>query len=326
MAFPVHRPRRLRRLDSLRKMVRETTLSVNDLIYPLFVVADGGDTKSEIKQIPGAYYLSGSYLIEEAKSIYALGIPAILLFSVLGTEQKDEHGSLAHSPEGPTQQAARKIKDALPELTVIADLCMCEYRLDGHCGVLKGDQIDNDATLAALQEAAISQANAGADVIAPSGMMDGMVQAIRRGLDESGHHGILTMPYSAKFASSLYRPFKQGTCSAPDVGLHKTHQLDFANLDEAIREVRLDIEEGADIVIVKPGLPSLDVIRTIKQQFAVPTAAYQVSGEYVMIRAAAENGFVGINEIMTETLMCIKRAGADMIITYFAKDFARALD
>lgn len=324
MAFPKHRLRRLRYKETIRRMVRETRLSVDDLIYPLFVVSED-NVKSDIATIPGSYKLSGTYLVEETREINRLGIPAVLLFGIPEESKKDEKATMAYSPEGPIQKAVRKIKNAVPELTVITDLCLCEYMNHGHCGVLKDDYIHNDSTLKLIQKAALSQAEAGADVIAPSGMMDGTVQAIRAVLDNSNYQNTLTMPYSAKFVSHFYGPFKEGTKSKPSVSKHHTHQIDFTNANEALREVKLDIEEGADMVIIKPALTCLDIIYRVKQKYNIPVAAYNVSGEYVMLLAAGERNLIDKDQVMMETLTCIKRAGADMIITYFAKEAARLL-
>ncbi len=325
MAFPKHRLRRLRQKETLRRMVRETRLSADNLIYPLFVVSED-NVKSDITTIPGCYKLSGTYLVEEAREVYRLGIPAVLLFGIPEESKKDEKATMAYSPEGPTQNAVREIKNAVPELTVITDLCLCEYMSHGHCGVLKNDYIQNDSTLKIIQKTALSQVEAGADVIAPSGMMDGAVQAIRSILDNSNYQNTLTMPYSAKFVSNFYGPFKKCTKSKPSVSKHHTHQIDFANANEALREVKLDIEEGADMVIIKPALTYLDIICKVKQQYNIPVAAYNVSGEYVMLLAAGEKNLIDKDQAMMETLTCIKRAGADMIITYFAKDLARRLN
>jgi porphobilinogen synthase len=324
MSFPIQRMRRLRYKETLRNMLRETTLSLEDLIYPLFVVNEE-NIKSEIHEIPGSYLLSGKHLVEEARRVKGLGIPAVLIFGVLSETEKDESGSTAYSPQGPAQKAVRKLKSVLPELTLITDLCLCEYRLDGHCGVVREDQIHNDLTLEIIQKTALSQADAGADAIAPSGMMDGMVQAIRTVLDDSGYHETLTIPYSAKFASNFYAPFKQGSKSKPKVSKHATHQIDLANGKEALREVKLDIDEGADMVIIKPALSCLDVICNVKREYNIPVAAYSVSGEYAMILSAGEQGVLDSEKVMMEVLTSIKRAGANMIITYFAQEAARLL-
>jgi len=324
MAFPIHRPRRLRYKETLRKMVRETKLSVDDLIYPLFVVGED-NVKSPLHEIPGCYLLSGKYLVEEAKAISGLGIPAVLIFGIPSESEKDENASGAYSSEGPTQKAVTTLKSAVPELIVITDTCLCEYTSDGHCGIVKDNQIDNDLTLEIIKKAALSQAKSGSDVIAPSGMMDGVVQAIRTTLDDAGYHETLTMPYSAKYASNLYGPFKGATKSKPKISKHATHQLDFANRREALREVRLDIDEGADIIMIKPALFYLDIVWCVKREFDIPVAAYNVSGEYAMILAAGKRHLIDSDQVMLETLICIKRAGADMIVTYFAKSAAGLL-
>jgi len=324
MSFPVNRPRRLRQKETLRRMVRETKLSTDDLIYPLFVVSES-NVRTEMKGIQGCCFLSGKHLVEEAKEIADLGIPAVLIFGVPEEKEKDNKASGAYSANGPTQKAVKKLKKKVPELTLITDLCLCEYMKHGHCGVVKGNEINNDMTLALLGKAALSMAKAGSDVIAPSAMMDGMVLAIRSILDDSGYYNTLTMPYSAKFASNYYGPFKEGTKSKPKVGKHHTHQVDYANSDEALREVDLDVEEGADIIIVKPALTCLDIILRVKQEFNIPVAAYNVSGEHSMILAAGERNMLDSEKVMLETLTCMKRAGADMIITYFAKDVARLI-
>lgn len=324
MAFPIQRLSRLRQKDTLRRLVRETRLSVDDLIYPLFLV-DEENARSEIPQIPGSYYLSGKHLVEEARKLEGLGIPAVLLFGIPLQDRKDDGASISYSPEGPVQKGVRMLKRALPQLTVITDICLCEYTLHGHCGITRNDRIHNDLTLEVIAKAALSHAEAGSDAVAPSAMRDGMVRAIRSILDSGGYHETLTMPYSAKFASHFYGPFKKGTKSSPGVGKHRTHQIDFANSDEALREVRADEEEGADIVIVKPALPSLDIIYRVKQECNIPVAAYHVSGEYGMILAAAEKNLLDIDSAVLESLTCIKRAGADMIITYSAKSVAGLL-
>jgi len=324
MAFPIHRLRRLRQKETIARMVRETRLSVDDLIYPLFVTTED-NVRSEIREIPGCYFLSGRYLVEAAKEVMELGIPAVLIFGIPLESQKDENASMAYSPQGAIQKAVRKLKSAEPGLTLITDVCLCEHTIHGHCGVLKGDQIHNDLTLEVIQKSALSHAEAGADVVAPSAMMDGVVQAIRAVLDDSGYHDTLTMPYSAKFASNFYGPFKQGTKSKPKISKHRTHQIDFANGDEALREIRLDIEEGADIVIVKPALTCLDIVYRVKQECHIPVAAYNVSGEYAMVLAADERNLIDRDQVVLEILTCIKRAGADMIITYSAKEVARLL-
>lgn len=319
MAFPVHRPRRLRTTAQMRDMVRETRLSPSDFILPLFVASEK-NLERPIAAMPGCNVLSGKPLIKYAKKIRDHGVPAILLFGIATPEEKDLTASTASGNAGPVQTALAQLKDAVPDLVLIADLCLCEYKSDGHCGILKDGQIDNDATLERIGAIATAFASAGADVIAPSGMMDGMVQVIRGALDAGHYKNVATMPYSAKFASALYGPFKAGTASSPEVGLHHTHQMDIANGREAMREIALDLDEGADMIIVKPALPCLDVIRDARENFSMPIAAYHVSGESAMIRAAGERGFLDAETVMMESLVCIKRAGADMIISYSALD------
>jgi len=319
MAFPQQRPRRLRSTPQIRNLVRETSLTPDDFILPLFVSSEA-DVSSPITALPGCNVLSGKPLAEFARTIRDHGVPAVLLFAITDPADKDLTASIASSKDGAIQRAVRNIKDAVPELVVIADLCLCEYKSDGHCGILNNGQIDNDATLERIGEISAAFAEAGADVIAPSGMMDGMVQTIRRALDNKGLINTMTMPYSAKFNSALYGPFKSGTDSSPEVGLHGTHQMDIANGREAMREIAMDLEEGADMIIIKPALTSLDVIRDAREYFSVPTAAYHVSGESAMIRCAGERGFIDADAVMMESLLCIKRAGADMIITYSALD------
>ncbi len=324
MSFPLHRPRRLRQTESIRRLVRESALSAGDFICPLFVTGRP-EVRQPLGALPGVHLLSGAPLVKEVRMLHGLGIPAILLFCVLEDHEKDQTASLACSEAGPIQRAIRQIKDAVPEIVVIADLCLCEYSADGHCGVLRNGVIDNDLTLGRLQEAALSLAASGADVIAPSGMMDGVVQALRSALDAAGFPQVLTMPYSAKFASGLYGPFKSATRSVPSESMHATHQIDVSNARQAIEEIRLDLEEGADIIIVKPALAYLDIVARARQRFEVPIAAYNVSGEYNMILSAAGDDESLRRLLMLEMLTCIKRAGADMIITYFAADAARAL-
>jgi porphobilinogen synthase len=331
MSFPTTRPRRLRATPVLRQMVRETTLTPDDFIYPMFVV-HGQEVRREIKSMPGVYQLSVNQAVAEAREVAGLGIPSIVLFGVPAV--KDAVGSENFSDEGIVQQATRAIKDALPELIVIADVCMCEYTDHGHCGVIRDQSpisstqsliIDNDATLAILQEAAVSYGRAGADVVAPSGMMDGMVGAIRSALDAEGFVNVSILSYAIKYASAFYGPFREAAEGAPKFGDRKTHQMDPANAREALRELALDIEEGADMVMVKPALPYLDVIRRVRDACHLPVAAYNVSGEYAMIKAAAANGWLNEPAVVLELLTGIKRAGADLILTYHAKDAARWL-
>ena len=324
MAFPENRLRRLRYSPAVRDLVRETSLTPSDIILPLFVTSARDDDRP-IAAMPGSRYLSGKPLIEFAHKVRDHGVPAVLLFGVLEDSEKDMGCSSGCSPDGAVQRAMSELKDVVPGLLLIADLCLCEYRPDGHCGVYENGIIDNDQTLAKLGEISVSFAGAGADVIAPSCMMDGQVLAIREALDENGFINVMTMPYSAKFNSAFYGPFKAGTGSNPAHGLHHTHQMAVANGREAMREIELDLEEGADMIIVKPAVSSLDVIRDAKERYGVPTAAYHVSGEQAMIRAAGERGFIDADAVTMETLLCIKRAGADMIITYDALEAAARL-
>ncbi|WP_066352694.1 porphobilinogen synthase [Fervidicola ferrireducens] len=316
------RPRRLRMSEGIRDMVRETELSVKDLVYPIFVVPGQGVIQ-EVKLMPGVFRYSADMLPPVAKELKSLGIPAVLLFGV--PEKKDSTASEAFSNDGAVQKAIATIKEAEPSLVVITDVCLCAYTDHGHCGLIKGGVVDNDSTLEVLAKVALSHAVAGADVVAPSDMMDGRVLAIRTALDESGYTNVSIMAYSAKYASAFYGPFREAADSAPKFGDRKTYQMDPANSDEAIREVGLDVEEGADIVMVKPALGYLDIIRRVKETFPVPVAAYSVSGEYAMIKAASAAGAIDEERAVLEVLTSIKRAGADMIITYFARDVARWL-
>ncbi len=322
MSFPYHRPRRLRSKEALRRMVRETTLSPDDLIYPLFV-RHGKGLKEPIPSMPGCYRFSPDMLVEEAREISSLGIPAVILFGI--PEVKDERASEAYAPDGIVQQAVRALKEAVPELVVITDVCLCEYTSHGHCGLVQNGVILNDPTLELLAKTALSHVAAGADMVAPSDMMDGRVKAIREALDREGYSHIPIMAYSAKYASAFYGPFREAAESAPQFGDRSTYQMDPPNADEALREVELDIEEGADIVMVKPALAYLDIIRHVKETFFVPLAAYNVSGEYAMVKAAAERGWLDGERVMMEMLLSIKRAGADLILTYFAKEAARKI-
>jgi len=303
-------------------MIRETRLSLDDLVYPLFVV-HGKGVKEEISAMPGNYHLSVDKLVEEAKAVHDLGIPAVLLFGI--PEKKDDVGSEAYDPEGIIQQALRALKAKVSGLVLIADICLCEYTSHGHCGVVTDGRIDNDATLPLLAQMALSCAEAGADMVAPSDMMDGRVEAIRNLLDENGFQHIPIMSYAAKYASSFYGPFRSAALSTPSFGDRRSHQMDPANSREAVREVELDVAEGADIVMVKPALAYLDIIFRIREEFDLPVAAYNVSGEYSMIKAAAEKGWIDGERVMEEVLLAIKRAGADIIITYFAKEIAPKL-
>lgn len=322
MTFPMQRPRRLRQSPAIREMVRETVLGPADFIHPLFVAADP-DVCRPIPGIPGMSRLSGRPLEEEARAIADLGIPAVLLFGVPHPEDKDDLAISAASPTGPTQEAVRIIRKAAPGLVVITDLCLCEFNTTGHCGVFRDGKIDNDLTLERIRDIAVSHAAAGADVIAPSGMMDGVVRTIRTALDEARYSDVLVMPYSAKFASQFYGPFKEATDSVPSESLHATHQIDVANGREALREIALDVDEGADMIIVKPAVTSLDILAEARRRFSVPIAAYHVSGSYRMLWDSAGDNEAARRALMMEVLTCIRRAGADMIITYFAKEAAR---
>lgn len=323
MSFPEHRLRRLRRTETLRNMVRETTLSVNDLIYPLFV-QPGSKIKEEIQSMPGNYRFSIDELVKECSEIQKLGIPAVILFGI--PSHKDEDGSEGVSDDGIIQQAVRAIKVEVKKLVVITDVCFCEYTNHGHCGWIKNGEVDNDKTLEMLKVMAVSHARAGADMVAPSDMMDGRVAAIRSALDKHGFQDIPIMSYAAKFASTFYGPFRDAVDSAPQFGDRRSYQMDPANGNEALREVELDVKEGADIVIIKPAMAYMDLIWRVKKQFGMPVAAYNVSGEYSMIKAAAQRNWIDEKGIMLELLTCLKRAGADLIITYFAKDVAKLLN
>ncbi|MGM9571120.1 MAG: porphobilinogen synthase [bacterium] len=322
MYFPETRLRRLRRNEALRSLVRENTLAVEDLINPIFVVP-GEKVRKEIPSMPGIYHFSLDTLAEEIKEVQALGIPAVILFGI--PETKDAAGSSAYDADGIIQRAVRKIKETAPELLVITDVCLCEYTSHGHCGLIKGETVLNDATLPLLAKTALSHVRAGADMVAPSDMMDGRVGAIRALLDQEGYTEAGIMAYSAKYASAYYGPFRDAADSAPQFGDRRSYQMDPANSLEAIRETELDIQEGADIVMVKPALPYLDIVAKVKETFKMPTCVYNVSGEYSMVKAAALAGYVEEKRIVLETLLGMKRAGADMIITYHAKDAARWL-
>jgi len=320
--FPIHRPRRLRRTEAIRSLVRETRLTPRSFVYPLFV-CPGKKVKDEIKSMPGNFRWSVDLLVEECKAVHAVGIPAVILFGI--PEKKDPVGSDAHDPKGIVQQAVRALKKSVPDLIVICDLCLCEYTSHGHCGAVKGKEIDNDSTLDLLAKSAVVQAEAGADIVAPSDMMDGRVGRIRAALDAKGFDQIPILAYSAKYASGYYGPFREAADSTPQFGDRRSHQMDPANQREALREIAMDIDEGADIVMVKPALPYLDVIALARREFDVPIAAYQVSGEFSMIEAAARMGWIDRERIMLESLTAIRRAGADIILTYFAKDAAKLL-
>jgi porphobilinogen synthase len=322
MYYPSYRMRRLRRTPTVRRMLRETTLSPDDLIYPLFVI-HGENVNNPIASMPGCAQLSIGNLLAEVREVAQLGIPAVLLFGI--PAHKDSAATAAYDPEGIVQLAVKAIKDETPDLLVITDVCLCEYMDHGHCGVVQDGEVLNDVTLELLSKMAITHAEAGADVVAPSDMMDGRVAAIRNALDDEGLVDAAIMAYSAKFASAFYGPFRDAAESAPAFGDRKTYQMDPPNGEEAVREVLLDIEEGADIVMVKPALPYLDVIRAVKQETRFPLAAYSVSGEYAMLKAAAEKGWLDEERCVLEAMTGIKRAGADLIITYWAKDLARWL-
>ncbi|NIQ40345.1 MAG: porphobilinogen synthase [Proteobacteria bacterium] len=323
MQFPQYRPRRLRRNQKVRNLVRETRLSLDDLIQPLFV-CPGNGVRNPIDSMPGNYQLSVDSLLEEVKELRDLGISAVILFGI--PEEKDEKASQAYSQAGIIQKAIRAIKESIGDVLVVTDVCLCEYMNHGHCGVVEGNEILNDPTLELLSKMALSHATAGADIVAPSDMMDGRVGVIRQALDDKGFTHIPIMAYSAKFASAYYGPFRDAAESPPQFGDRKSYQMDPGNLQEALREVALDIQEGADIVMVKPALPYLDVIYAVKDSFDVPVAAYSVSGEFAMIKAADQLGWVNGGDVMMESLLSIKRAGADIILTYFAKEVAQILD
>jgi len=322
MYFPAYRPRRLRKNENFRRMIRETKVSVDDFVYPLFVTF-GKDVKKPISSMPGNFQMSVDHLVKEVQKAKDLGIPAVLLFGI--PEKKDEVASGAFMKDGIVQQAVRRIKDKVPDVIVITDVCLCEYTSHGHCGMIEKGEVDNDASLEVIAETAVSHAKSGADMVAPSAMMDGQVGAIREALDETGFENVPIMAYSAKYASCFYGPFREAAESAPQFGDRKAYQMDPANGDEAIREIGLDVEEGADIIMVKPALPYLDIIRRAREEFDLPIAAYNVSGEFAMIKAAAKLGWMDGEKAMMEALTSIKRAGADIIITYFATEAAKIL-
>ena len=323
MPHPLFRPRRLREKALLRKLTRETTLGVEDLIYPLFV-GHGRGVREPISSMPGQARVSIDELVKEAKDVAGMGIPAILLFGI--PAEKDPRGSEAWADDGIIQQAVRAVKDTVPDLLVVTDLCLCEYTSHGHCGVVEDGTVKNDPTLEILARVAVSQAEAGADLIAPSDMMDGRVAAIREALDDASFPETPIMAYSAKYASCFYGPFREAAESTPQFGDRRGYQMDPANVLEALREIALDVDEGADIVMVKPALPYLDVISRAKAEFGLPLAAYSVSGEYAMIKAAGQLGWLDEERAMMEAMLSIKRAGADIVITYFARDVARLLE
>jgi len=323
MQFPEYRPRRLRKNENFRRLIRETRLSVDDLIYPLFVVP-GKNVKKQIQSMPGNFQMSIDNIVAEAQKVRELGIPGILLFGI--PSRKDELATGAFAKAGIIQQAVLRIKKEVPDILVITDVCLCEYTSHGHCGMIENGMVDNDTTLEVLAETAVSHARAGADMVAPSAMMDGQIAAIREGLDENSFENVPVMAYAAKYASCFYGPFREAAESAPQVGDRKGYQMDPANGDEAMREITLDVAEGADIIMVKPALPYLDIIYRAKQEFDLPLAAYNVSGEFAMIKAAASLGWLDEERAMLESLTAIKRAGADIIITYWAKQLAQMLN
>jgi porphobilinogen synthase len=316
------RPRRLRRTEALRALVRETRLSPDQFIYPLFA-CEGEGVRTPIASMPGVFNLSVDEIVREAAAAKAEGVGGVLLFGL--PAHKDEQGSAAWDAQAPVQRAVRAIAREVPDLLIVTDVCLCEYTSHGHCGLLDGHEVMNDPTVDLLVRTAISHAEAGAHIVAPSDMMDGRVGAMREGLDARGFDRTVIMSYAAKYCSAMYGPFREAAGSAPAFGDRRTHQMDPANVEEALREVELDLDEGADIVMVKPALPYLDIISRVKQEFAVPTAAYHVSGEYAMLKAAAQNGWIDEPRAMMEILTSIRRAGADIIITYYARDAARAL-
>ncbi|MBN1975162.1 MAG: porphobilinogen synthase [Sedimentisphaerales bacterium] len=323
MSFPKNRMRRLRSSDAMRRLVRQTNININNLVYPLFA-REGKKLKEPIKSLTGCFYFSPDAIAKEAREVFSLGIPAVLLFGL--PEKKDAAGSQAWAEDGVIQQAVKEIKSNIPELLVITDICLCEYTDHGHCGVIRDGKVDNDATCELLAKVALSHAQVGADIVAPSDMMDGRVKYIREALEENSFESIAIMSYAAKYASAFYGPFRDAAQSAPAFGDRKTYQMDPANSDQAMAEIALDIEEGADIIIVKPALPYLDVIYRASQRFDCPIAAYNVSGEYMMLNAAADAGLINRQNAMMETLTAIKRAGADILITYFAKDVAKIIN
>ncbi len=318
----IKRFRRLRMTEPLRSMVRETELSANDFIYPMFVVP-GQKVKNEVKSMPGVYQQSIDNLVRDCEEVKNLGIPAVILFGI--PDHKDEIGSGAYAEDGIIQQAVRALKKEIPELVVVTDVCLCEYTSHGHCGIVRGNEILNDESVELIAKEALTHVQAGADMVAPSDMFDGRVGKIRQVLDGNSYHNIPIMSYAAKYASGFYGPFRDAAESTPKFGDRRSHQMDPANTDEAMHEIEEDIKEGADIIMVKPALPYLDIIRRAKDTFSMPTAAYNVSGEYAMVKAAGRNGWIDEQRVMMEVLLSIKRAGADMILTYFAKDAAKLL-
>ncbi len=322
MYFPQYRSRRMRQSETLRGLVRENRLHPGSFVYPMFVI-HGEDVRNPVASMPGVFQFSINHLVDEAREVAELGVKSVILFGI--PEQKDEAASGAYDPEGVVQMATRALKQEVPELTVMADVCLCEYMSHGHCGVVQEDRVLNDVSLELLANAAVSLAHAGIDVVAPSDMMDGRVGAIRSALDQEGHTELPIMSYSTKYASAFYGPFRDAAESPPAFGDRRSYQMDPANSDEGVREALIDIEEGADVVMVKPALPYLDLIYRLKTETRYPVAAYNVSGEYAMVKAAAEKGWIDEKAVVLETLLGIKRAGADIIITYHAKDAARWL-
>ncbi|MBU1707218.1 porphobilinogen synthase [bacterium] len=319
MNFPINRPRRLRTSDAMRRLVRETHLHADDLIQPLFVVP-GKNIRSEISSMPGQYHLSVDQIVQEASHAFEVGVPGVILFGI--TDNKDEVGSMAYNDDAEVQQAVRAIKQAVPELLVITDVCLCEYTSHGHCGVISNGTVNNDATLELLAKTAVSHAKAGADIVAPSDMMDGRVKAIRTALDNKGYSNTAILSYAVKYASGYYGPFRDAVGSAPQFGDRSGYQMDPANVEEALREAKMDLDEGADMIMVKPGVAYLDVLAKVKQTFNRVTAAYQVSGEYAMLEAAAQKNWIDRRRVVLETLVSFKRAGADFILTYYATEVA----
>jgi porphobilinogen synthase len=322
MFFPTFRARRIRKKEVFRRMVSETSLSANDLIYPMFS-AFGKGIRKEISSMPGIYQQSIEHIVAEAQEAYELGVPAVILFGI--PETKDAVGSDAYCDTGIIQETIRALKKNVPGLAVITDVCMCEYTDHGHCGIIKDGDVDNDATLELLCKEALSHAQAGADMVAPSDMMDGRIGALRETLDENGFHDIPIMSYAVKYASGYYGPFREAAESTPQFGDRRSYQMDAGNRREAIREARMDVEEGADIIMVKPGLPYLDIVRDLRNEFDLPIAVYNVSGEYSMIKGAAKNGWIDEERVVMETMTAFKRAGADIILTYHAKEVAKYL-
>ena len=323
MVFPEYRPRRLRRTETFRAMIRETRLAPEQMIYPLFVLPGKG-VREPVPSMPGVFRLSVDQLAAEARDCLALGVRSVLLFGL--PEKKDGLGSGAYAKNGIVQQAIRELKNRAPDMTVVTDVCLCEYTDHGHCGCLAGEEVDNDATLELLAKTALSHAQAGADMVAPSDMMDGRVSEIRTALDEENFHNVPIMSYAVKYASAFYGPFRDAAECAPQFGDRRGYQMDPANSREALREATLDVDEGADILMVKPAIAYLDIIARLHDEFDLPVAAYQVSGEYAMIKAAAERGWIDGERVMAESLIAIRRAGADIILTYFAKEMARLLN